>query len=261
MLARLTAYRGFILSAVKRDFSMRYTRSLLGVGWALLQPLAMICVYTLVFSKIMTDRLPLGGSLVSYGLYLCAGVSAWGLHAEIVTRSSNMFLEYSALLKKVSFPQLCIPLIVTLGATLNFLIVLALLIFVLVILGKAPGTALFIIAPVALVQICFSMGVGLILGVMNVFFRDVTHLAALGLQLWFWLTPIVYTTDLLPDATHKLFALNPMAILIGAWQNILVFQTEFNWTPLAVVALASFCLLGVGIWLLRRLGSDMMDEL
>ncbi len=261
MLAPLIAYRGFIFSAVRREFSVRYARSLLGVGWALLQPVALIFVYTLIFSKLMGERLPLDGSPFGYGLYLCAGLFAWSLHAEVVTRSSNMFLEQAALLKKVAFPRSCVPAIVGLGATLNYLIVLALFLFVLLVLGKAPGFGLLVAIPLLAIQLVFSLGVGLVMGVLNVFFRDVGHLVGIGLQLWFWLTPVVYPAEILPESVRAFLLLNPMAVLIGAWQKILVFQTEPSWGALGLVAIVSVILLAFGAWLLARFGDEMMDEL
>lgn len=261
MLAPLIAYRGFIISAVRREFSVRYARSLLGVGWALLQPVALIFVYTLIFSKLMAERLPLDGSPFGYGLYLCAGLFAWSLHAEIVTRSANMFLEQAALLKKVAFPRLCVPAIVGLGATLNYLIVLALFLVVLVALGRSPGLGVLMLIPLLAAQLIFSLGVGLIVGVLNVFFRDVGHLVAIGLQLWFWLTPIVYPADILPESVRALLALNPMATLIAAWQKALVFHSDPGWGAIGLVVLASSLLMAFGVWLLGRFGDDMMDEL
>lgn len=261
MLTPLIAYRGFIISAVRREFTVRYARSLLGVGWALLQPIALIFVYTLIFSKLMAERLPLGGSALGYCLYLCAGLFAWNLHSEVVTRCANMFLEQGALLKKVAFPRFCVPAIVGLGATLNYLIVLALFLIVLVVLGKSPGFGVLAAIPLIVIQLIFSLGVGLIVGVLNVFFRDVGYLVSLGLQLWFWLTPIVYSADILPDPVRFLLALNPMATLIAGWQKTLVFQSEPAWGAIGFVALVSVSLMAMGVWLLGRFGDDMMDEL
>jgi lipopolysaccharide transport system permease protein len=261
MFAPLIAYRGFIISAVRREFTVRYARSLLGVGWALLQPIALIFVYTLIFSKLMAERLPLDGSPMGYGLYLCAGLFAWSLHSEVVTRCASMFLEQGALLKKVAFPRLCVPAIVGLGATLNYLIVLALFLVVLVVLGKSPGLGVLAVLPLIVIQLAFSLGVGLIVGVLNVFFRDIGHLVALGLQLWFWLTPIVYPAEILPEPIRSVLSLNPMAVLISAWQKSLVFQSDLAWGAIGIVAFASAVLMLIGVWLLARFGDVMMDEL
>jgi lipopolysaccharide transport system permease protein len=103
----LWAYRGFILGSMKREFQSKYRNSLLGAAWTVINPLAMIIVYTVIFSQIMRAKLPGIDTTFAYSIYLCAGVLTWGLFAEIVGRGQNVFLENANLLKKLSFPRLC----------------------------------------------------------------------------------------------------------------------------------------------------------
>ena len=100
-------YRGFVLGSVKRDFQAKYHQSLMGVLWTLIQPLAMILVYTLVFSQVMKTKLPgvETGNGYSYSIFLCAGLLTWGLFAEIVSKSQTLFIDNANLLKKVNFPS------------------------------------------------------------------------------------------------------------------------------------------------------------
>ena len=112
-------YRGFILGSVKREFQSKYRNSLLGATWTVLNPLAMIVVYTLIFSQIMRAKLPGVDGSFAYSIYLCAGVLTWGLFAEIVGRGQNVFLEHANLLKKLSFPRLCLPVTVVATAFLT----------------------------------------------------------------------------------------------------------------------------------------------
>src|SRR5690606_8578362 len=113
-------YRGFIVSSVKREFQLKYRNSMLGAAWAVLQPLSMILVYTIIFSQIMRARLPGVESSFGYSIYLCAGVLSWGLFTEISSRSVNMFLDNANLLKKLSFPRLCLPVTLVSTALVNF---------------------------------------------------------------------------------------------------------------------------------------------
>ena len=121
----LWVYRGFILGSVKREFQAKYHNSLLGAAWTVIQPLAMIIVYTVIFSQVMKARLPGVNSTFAYSIYLCCGVLTWGLFAEITGRAQNVFLENANLLKKLSFPRICLPAVVVLNAGLNFAIILA----------------------------------------------------------------------------------------------------------------------------------------
>ena len=126
MLRALWAYRGFITGSVKREFQSKYRNSLLGAAWTVLNPLAMIIVYTVIFSQVMRAKLPGVDSTFAYSIYLCAGVLTWGLFAEILGRGQNVFLEHANLIKKLSFPRICLPTIVVLNAGLNFAIIFGL---------------------------------------------------------------------------------------------------------------------------------------
>ena len=198
LLRAVWSYRGFILGSVQREFQARYRSSLLGALWAILNPLAMIAVYTLVFSQLMQARLPEVRGEYAYSIYLCAGVFAWGLFAEITGRAQTMFLDNANLLKKLSFPRICLPLVVTLNALTNFAIIFILFLLFLLFSGQFPGLVVLAALPLLLLQTAFALALGLILGVLNVFFRDVGQLFGILLQFWFWLTPIVYPASIIP---------------------------------------------------------------
>lgn len=261
MIRSAWAYRGFIFGSVKREFQMRYERSILGAAWGVLNPLAMIAVYTLVFSKLMKARLPGLDSELSYSIYLCAGMLTWGLFSEIVSRSMTMFLDNANMLKKLSFPRICLPIIVTLSACINFLIVFALFTLFLVVSGNFPGLIYFAIVPVLVVHIAFSAGLGMILGVINVFFRDVGQFFGICLQFWFWLTPIVYPISVIPESLRFLIQFNPMTYIVGAYQAILVNTPWPYWVSFLPVTLISLALILIGRLLFRRQMGEMVDEL
>ena len=105
-------FRGFILGSVKREYQLRYRGTMLGIAWTVLQPLAMIFVYTVIFSQVMRAKLPGVEGSFSYSIYLCAGIITWGLFTEIIQRSQSVFLDNANLIKKLSFPRLTLPIIV-----------------------------------------------------------------------------------------------------------------------------------------------------
>jgi lipopolysaccharide transport system permease protein len=261
MLTSVWRYRGFIGGSVKREFQIKYRNSLLGAAWTVLSPLSMIVVYTVIFSQVMGTRLPGVTSSFAYSIYLCAGVLTWGLFAEITTRSQTVFIENAGLIKKLQFPRLCLPVIVVLNSGVNFAIIFGLFTAFLVLSSNFPGWAYVAIFPVLLVQIMFSIGLGMILGVLNVFFRDVGQFFSIVLQFWFWFTPVVYPVAALPAQIRDLLVWNPMASVIGAYQTILLHARLPDWLSLAPAALAGLLLCVLGLQLFRKRAGEMVDEL
>lgn len=261
MLKAIWAYRGFIKGSVQREFQSKYRNSLLGAAWNIINPLAMIVVYTVIFAQVMRAKLPGVDTTFAYSIYLCAGVLTWGLFTEMVGRSQTMFLDNANLLKKINFPRITLPIIVVVNAGLNFAIVLFLFLVFLVLSGNFPGWVIFAIVPVLALQVTFAMGLGMVLGVLNVFFRDVGQFFGIFLTFWFWLTPIVYPATILPERVKPLMALNPMAPVIGAYQTTFVHQNWPNWQSLWPTALLAILLCLLGLHLFKKNAGEMVDEL
>lgn len=261
MLRGLWAYRGFVLGSVKREFQSKYANAILGALWSVLSPLAMILVYTVIFSEVMRTRLPGAESGFAYSIYLCAGILTWGLFAEIVARGQNMFIEQANVIKKISFPRICLPVIVVLNALVNFAIIFSLFLVFLVATGNFPGLVFAALLPVLLVQVLLAIGLAMIVGVLNVFFRDVGQFVTIAMQFWFWLTPIVYPASILPQEIRAALAWNPMVPLIEAYQAILVHGAAPDWGPIGLVALLALLLCAFGMRLFRKRAGEMVDEL
>lgn len=261
MLSALWAFRGFTLTSVKREIQAKYRNSLFGFAWVVIQPLAMILVYTVIFSQLMRSRLPGVEGGFAYSIYLCAGILTWGLFAEIMHRMASVFIDNANLLKKLNFPRLCLPLIVVLSGTINFLIIFALFIGFLLLSGNLPGWPLLAMLPLLLVQILLSIGLGGILGVLNVFFRDVGQMLALLMQFWFWFTPIIYPIAILPDWAQSAMRFNPMFPLMQGYQGILVLGQWPDWVQIAPTAALAVLLSIYSVVLYRKHAGDMVDEL
>lgn len=261
MLGGLWRYRGFIGGSVKREFQSKYRNSLFGAAWTILNPLAMIVVYTVIFSQVMGSRLPGNGSVFAYSVYLCAGILHWGLFAEITGRAQSVFIENANLIKKLQFPRICLPVIVVLNALVNYGIIFGLFTGFLVVTGNFPGAAYLALLPVLLVLVGFALGLGMILGVLNVFFRDVGQFFNILLQFWFWFTPVVYTPAALPESVRPLLHWNPMAAVIGACQTILVSGKMPHWGDLLPAAVLAALCCALGMQLFRKRAGEMVDEL
>ncbi|TLP76419.1 ABC transporter permease [Pseudomonas nitroreducens] len=254
-------YRGFIVGSVRREFESRYRGSLLGAAWTILNPLAMILVYTVIFSEVMRARLPGVDDKMAYSVFLCAGLLTWGLFSEVVSRCLNMFLENANLLKKLSFPRLCLPVVSVCSASLNFAIIFALFIGFLLITGRLPGVALLSFPLLLALQLMFAVGLGMLVGVLNVFFRDVGQLFGILLQFWFWLTPIVYPLTILPESIGRLVQLNPLTGLMQAYQNLFLHGQWPQLTQLLPVTVSGVLLCVLAMALYRARAGEMVDEL
>lgn len=261
MIKDIWDFRNFILGSVRREFQLKYRNSLLGSTWAFLSPLAMILVYTLVFSEVMKASMPGVDNKFAYSIYLCAGILTWGLFLEIITGCQTIFLNNATLLKKVSFPKICLPVVILLSALLNFSITFGLFTGFLVLSGNFPGPVYFALFPLLFIEILFSISLGIIIGVLNVFFRDIGQITGVAMQLWFWFTPIVYLKSLLSESAQSWVSLNPLANLIGAYQEILVFGKLPRWPSLLTICVVSIILCILAMWLFRRSAVEIVDEL
>jgi lipopolysaccharide transport system permease protein len=241
VLAGVWKYRGFIMGSVQREFQSKYRNSLLGAAWTVLNPLAMIVVYTIIFANVMGSRMAGHSAGFAYSIHLCAGLLTWGLFAEITSRGQTVFIENANLIKKLSFPRICLPIIVVLNALVNF--------------------GIIAVVPVLLAQIVFAIGLGMVLGVLNVFFRDVGQFFGILLQFWFWFTPIVYVADVLPPAIRAMLVWNPMAAVVVAHQGIILDARLPVWSSLLPVCVLGllFCVLGMRLF--RKRSGEMVDEL
>jgi len=188
-------------------------------------------------------------------------VLTWGLFAEITGRAQSVFIDNANLIKKLQFPRICLPIIVVLNAGVNFAIIFGLFTLFLALSGNFPGWIYCALIPVLLLQIAFAVGLGMILGVLNVFFRDVGQFFTILLQFWFWFTPIVYTMGALPPAVRDLLAYNPMTAPTLAYQAILLGGQMPQWRSLLPLAILALACCALGLQLFRKRAGEMVDEL
>lgn len=261
LLHSLWLYRGFILASVKREFLSRYHRSVLGIVWAFLNPLAMIAIYTIIFSGIMKARLPGLDSTYAYSIYLCAGLITWTFFSEILNRTVAVFIDNSNLLKKVHFPKSCLPIIVVASECINFSIIFILYVGFLAIVDAFPGLVTISVLPVLLIQVALAVGIGIFLGTLNVFFRDINQVIKMVLQFWFWLTPIIYPVSIIPEKIRTVLELNPMFPVVAAYQRIFISHETPKWETLIPVTVIAVFFLWLGLYTFRKNAGEMIDEL
>ena len=262
MIYNLWKYREFILSCVKREFKARYKGSMLGVLWSIFQPLAMIIVYTVIFSQVMKSKLSgMEGVPFAYSIYLCAGLLTWNLFQDTLNSCISVFLGSANLMKKVSFPRICLPAITVCSSFLNFVIGFSLFLAFMLIIGAFPWTSFIFVLLILLVQTAFTVGLGIGLGVLNVFFRDIGQMFNVILQFWFWFTPVVYPLKIVPENIVWLMSFNPMYYIISSYQSVFVYnQIPSLWGLLGVLVL-SILLSAWSLRIYRKHVGELVDEL
>jgi ABC-type polysaccharide/polyol phosphate export permease len=214
MPADLFRYRDLLLNLVAAELRAKYRGSVLGFLWSLLNPLALIVIYSIAFRFII--RIP----IERFPVFLVAGILPWTFFSGSAMASTISLMANAGLLKKVRFPREIVPASVVLFNLIQM--ALALVVFLpslLLLTGHLPWTLVFY--PLVLgLQAIFVIGVALALSVLTVAFRDLRHLTEVALTMLFWLTPIVYHVSMVPAAMRPMFAANPMAAFISAFQDI-----------------------------------------
>jgi lipopolysaccharide transport system permease protein len=261
ILIAIWSYRHFIVSSIRNDLRSRFARSRLGALWMILQPLMQVAIYALVLSRIMAAKLPGIDNRYAYVIYLMAGMIAWSLFAEVVTRSLTVFVDNGNLMKKMAFPRVCLPIIIGGSSLVNNLLLLVTAVGIFVLIGH-PLTWAMVWLPILIgINLAFALGMGLILGVLNVFVRDVAQVMTVVLQLLFWLTPVVYMPNIVPDRLRVLLEFNPMAHMAVAFQSVLLYGHAPDVSGVGVIAVVAMVLLALSLILFRRAAPEMVDVL
>jgi lipopolysaccharide transport system permease protein len=261
VLLSLWHYRHFILSSIRAEFRGRFARSKLGALWMILNPLAQATIFAIVLSEVLAAKLPNVTNKAAYAIYLMAGTAAWGLFSEIVTRCTTVFIDYSNTLKKIAFPRLCLPIIVGGSALLNHVLLLFAIAVVFLFFQHYPTSAWLVLPIGMLLIVLFAFGLGILLGLLNVFSRDVGQVMGIILQLWFWFTPVVYTSDTLPKKFVALLNLNPMTPLVKIYQNALLYGKTPELSDFLIPCCVSVSLFLFSFWIFRRASADLVDAL
>lgn len=261
MLSVLWTYRHFVVASIFADLKGRYARSRLGMLWTVLHPLAQALIFALILSKVIGAKFGGLNNPVAYPVYLTAGIAAWGLFSEILNRCLNVFIEQAAVMKKIAFPRLCLPIIVGGCAMLNHVLLLLSIAVVFMFFGHYPNWAwLSLPLGIAIISV-FAFGLGLALGILNVFARDIGQGMTILLQIWFWLTPIVYTTEIVPKNVEWVLFLNPITPIVQLYQDALLYGRWPDPLGLLIPAMIGLMLLAFSFILFRRASSELVDAL
>jgi len=255
------SYRYFIISSIKTEFRSRFVRSKLGALWMIFHPLAQVLIYALVLSAVLKAKLPGIESQYAYAIYLMAGMVGWTLFMDITSRMLTVFIDNGNLIKKMSFPKLTLPLIIIGSSLINFLLLFIVMVIVFAFLGHFTFSALLWIPLLMVLTMALAIGIGLTLGILNVFIRDIGQVMSIVFQFWFWLTPVVYASSMIPQEYRHLLFLNPMTGIIEGYHSILVYNKMPQLALLIYPSLLSLALLTLALFLYRKSNAEMADLL
>lgn len=263
-LRELVSYRELILNLALRELKARYKNTVLGFFWSLLNPLAMMLVFTAVFTVFMRSEVE------NFPIYALCGLLPWNFFSAAVMGSVSAIVNNSNLVTKVYFPREVLPIATVLANLVNFLLTLVVL-FVALLLVQTPFNPwLWLLPVVILIQSAFILGLAFILSTLNVFYRDTLMVMDVAMLAWFFLTPIFYPLEELPkrypiggielDLHRTMYILNPMASIINTYRDLLYrgYRTDFDF--LLRTATTAFLVLVIGYWFFCKYSNRFGEE-
>jgi lipopolysaccharide transport system permease protein len=247
-LSELWRYRELVYFLAWRDVKVRYKQAALGAAWAILQPLLSMIVFTLFFGKLA--GIPSDG--IPYPLFAYCGLVLWTYFSGVVGQGGQSLVSNSNLITKVYFPRIALPASTAVSGLIDFSVGLGFLIILMAYYHVQPGWAL-LWAPVFLASlILLTVGVGLILAALNVWYRDIKYTIPLLIQLWLFVTPVIYPTTFIPKRFQTLMALNPLAGIVEGFRACLFPGPRLDPTLTAISLTVSVIVFVVGLVSFRR---------
>ena len=250
----LWAHRDLLAFLTWRDIKVRYQQTVLGVAWAVIQPLFTMIIFTVMFGRFA--KMPSDG--IPYPIFAFAGLLPWTFLANAVTNTGNSLVGSSQLIGKVYFPRMLIPGATVCAGIVDFLIAFGVL-GALMVYYRVPLSPSMLMFPVLTLLTAFlALGVGLWMSALNVKYRDIRYALPFLIQLWFFVSPIIYPASILPPRWHWAMALNPMTGIIEGFRSAL-FARAFDWGAIATSAIVTGVILTYALYYFNRMERDFAD--
>ncbi len=251
----------FLLELTKRDFSERFAGSALGAVWAFIWPAVQLFVYIVIFGKLIGGKLPGKDQTFAYGIYVASGLIPWTSFQNVIIRSSGIFLEKRHIISKVKVSLHSFPIFIVLSESILFLFSFLILTAFLKLSGQSFSLKKFLLIPfIYYLQQILAFSLGLLFATFTVFLRDLKQAVDIGLQLWFWFTPVVYPESILPLWLKNMIRLNPMYTFVDTYHRI-VFSEEISLLPLFFLNLICHILLFFAVFFLKTFEKELRDFL
>lgn len=254
-LKEIWKYRELLYFLTKRDIKVRYKQTVLGGLWAIIQPLFSMIVFTLFFGKLA--KVPSDG--IPYPIFVYAGLLPWTYFANALAASGNSLVGSQNLITKVYFPRLIIPASASLAGLLDFFIAMIVLGALMVYYQFFPGFEILLFPFLVGLTFMCSVGVGLWLSALNVEYRDIRYAIPFLIQLWMFVSPVIYPVSMVKEKYQWLFALNPMGGVINAYRSSLLGHKPIGWALLGISTVIIIVLFLSGMYYFRRMERTFAD--
>jgi lipopolysaccharide transport system permease protein len=254
-LRELWLYRELIYFLTWRDLKVRYKQTVLGAGWAILQPVLSMIVFSIFFGSLL--NVPSEG--VPYPIFSYAALLPWGVFAKALNDTGRSLVSNRAMLTKIYFPRMVIPLASVFSSLADFLIAFIVMLGLMLYYRIAPTSNIWTLPLFLLLAVITALGVGLWLSAMNVLYRDIGYMIPYITQLWFYLTPIVYSSSEVPEEWRIFYALNPMVGVVEGFRWALLGTADAPDAIIAVSATISLVIFISGMFYFRRMERTFAD--
>jgi lipopolysaccharide transport system permease protein len=248
-IRELWAYRSLIFFMVWRDLKVRYAQTVLGAGWAIMQPLLTVVVFTVIFGKFA--GVPSDG--VPYAVFSLAAVVPWTYFSTSFSTATVSLVNNSVMLTKVYFPRLVLPLSAVIAGLVDFAIAFVIALIVMLAYRITPSPLALVLVPLLVLTLTVTAaGVGCWLAALAIQYRDVKHVAPFLVQIWMYASPIVYPMSIVPAKYRWLYALNPMVGIVEGFRAVLLGTSRVPWGPIGTAMLVAAVLLLSGVRYFRH---------
>jgi lipopolysaccharide transport system permease protein len=245
----LWRFRELLYIFVWRDIKVRYKQTMLGLAWAIFQPLVTMLIFTIFFgrlAKVPSDNVP-------YPIFVYVGLLFWNYYSVALTNASNCLVENESIIKKVYFPRLILPISTTITPMIDYVSALVILFGLMLYYHYTPHVLGIIVLPALLIiALLAASGLGLFLSAVNVRYRDVRYILPFFVQLLLFLTPVIYPISLIPERFKWLLYLNPMTGVIDLARSLLLGTTSVNWSFIVISVVASLLIFIFGLTYFRK---------
>lgn len=259
MVARLQEiynYREMIFSLIKRELRGRYKASVLGFLWTFLNPLFQMIVYTIVFSFIMRS------GIENFAIFLFVGLIPWNFFSTSVASGASCVVSQENLIKKIYFPRIVLPVSYVTSMFINMLFTFIVIFLVLFFTGYGINVIAICFLPLVMVtEYILALGFCMLFSALTVYFRDLEYILGIVNMAWMYLTPILYTTDMIPEEFRTLFNLNPMTPVILAYQQILYYKDLPQTETLVHAGTVGIIILVLGTIVFEKMQKKFVEEL
>jgi ABC-type polysaccharide/polyol phosphate export permease len=264
MIASLYQYRRFILQSARNELRDRYAGSGIGIFWNVILPLVQIAIYAIVFSTLMGPHVSSAGTAAdkyAFVLYLCAGILPWIAFTECIGRGTQSLVRNARYLQKMALPEAIFVAQSTVEGIFTAGISLTLFVTIGWLLGLPVGWSYLLLPVLLLLFQALAFGITLILAPLNAFFRDIGQMVPLLLQIWMWLTPIVYSEKLLSPPAQQVMRWNPSYRFINAFRDIFLQNQIPDAVTWAIMLGWIVVSIGLGYFVLTKLRPEIRDVL